>query len=243
MRLADRVDPRPVRVLPVDPSIATLSDEERNIAATIWHGRAESELRAAGSFAIISKTLAASGTPPDLVALADRAVEDERRHASVCSRVAAAYALELLPALRTLPIQVPGHAGASPALRRLLHVVGQCCLNETTGSAFLEGARAGATAPLAAAALHQLLTDEIDHARIGWAFLAMVDEPMRVAVASWVPALIEANLRAWRDRPRYAITDRLVEHGCPRWEDVDAVVVAAIDDLVKPGFVHLGITS
>lgn len=66
---------------------------------------------------------------------------------------------------------------------------------------------------------------------------------MRVAVASWVPALIEANLRAWRDRPRYAITDRLVEHGCPRWEDVDAVVVAAIDDLVKPGFVHLGITS
>ncbi|MCX5742575.1 MAG: hypothetical protein NT062_08770 [Proteobacteria bacterium] len=241
--LARRAAPRPARALPDDPTIALLSAPERRIAAAIWHGRAESELRAAGSFTVIARTLEAAGAPPELVAIARRAIADERQHAAICAHVAATYALDPLPPVRTLALRVPIHPGASPALQRVLHVVGQSCLNETTGSAFLEGCLARSTAPLASAALRQLLADEIDHARIGWAFLAMVDDAMRTQVAAWIPTMIAANLRAWRDRPHHAITDRLVEHGCPRWEDVDAVVVAAIDDLVRPGLAHVGVVA
>jgi hypothetical protein len=240
-----RLEPRATltrRPLPErDETIARLSIAERRVAAATWHGRAESELRAAGSFAHVAVTLGAVGAAPDLIALAHRAISDELRHATLCHQVATAFAGRALPPPRRLPATVPRHADASPGLRRILHVVGMCCLNETTGSAFLETCRAGARAPLASRALHELLADEIDHARIGWALISAADAETRDALARWLPHLLAANLAAWRRRPRRAITAALVEHGCPHWDTVDDAVVAAIDDLLLPGFALLGV--
>lgn len=219
-----------------DPSIAALSAAERALAAEIWHGRAEAELRASGAFAHIAGVLAEAGAGADLVALAARAVTDEVRHAELCRRVASAFAGRELPPPRRLPVQIPRHDGASPVLRRVLHVVGMCCLNETTGSAFLEVCRAGARGRLVRAALHELLSDEIDHARLGWAFVASVDAATRAELAAWLPRMIELNLAEWRNRPRRAITAALVAQGCPTWQAVDDAVVAAIDELIRPGF-------
>lgn len=248
MIAARRLAPRAAltrRPLPeADASIAALTAEERATAAAIWHGRAESELRASGAFLHLAGVLEQAGAAAELVALAWRAVDDEQRHAAICARVAAAFAGRGEPApLRRLPVSVPRHDGASPALRRVLHVIGMCALNETTGSAFLEVCRAGARGPLARAALHELLADEIDHARLGWALLAAVDGATRDAVAAWLPRLLDANLRAWRRRPRRTITPALVAQGCPAWETVDAAVVAAIHDLLLPGFDHAGIDT
>jgi len=242
-RLAPR-DALARRPLPgADPTIAALTAEERAIATAVWAGRAESELRAAGSFAFIAEVLAAAGAPADLVSLARRAIADEQRHAQICWRVATALAGRAIPAPRRLPVPIPRHRGASTELRRVLHIVGQSCLNETTGSAFLELCRAGATAPLASAALHELLADEIDHARIGWAFVASpaVDAGARAELAAWLPELVAMNLAAWRARPRYAVTPAIVAQGCPSWDAVDAAVVGAIDDLVLPGFALVGV--
>jgi hypothetical protein len=231
------------RPLPVaDPSIGALTDDERATAAATWHGRAESELRASGAFLHLAGVLEQAGAAAELVALAWRAVDDEQRHAAICAHVAAAFAGRAEP-VRRLPVPVPRHAGATPGLRRVLHVMGMCALNETTGSAFLEVCRDGARGPTARAALHELLTDEIDHARLGWAFLAAVDDATRTEVAAWLPHLLDANLRAWRRRPRRAITPALVEQGCPAWETVDAAVVAAIHDLLLPGFAHAGVDT
>jgi hypothetical protein len=227
------------RPLPArDETIEELTAAEREIATAVWSGRAEAELRAGGSFAYIADVLLLANAPDDLVALARRAIVDEQRHSQICWQVASAFAGRALPAPRRLPVTIPRHHRAAPELRRVLHVVGQCCLNETTGSAFLELCRAGATAPLASAALHELLSDEIDHARIGWAFVASpaVSDAARGELAAWLPELIAMNLAAWRARPRYAITPALVAHGCPSWDAVDAAVVAAIDDLIVPGF-------
>ncbi len=229
--------PLPERV----PAIAELAAGERAVVAAVWHGRAEAELRASGSFAYIAQTLAAAGGHGDMVALARRAVSDEVRHAELCARVAAAYADAPLPPPRKLEVTIPRHAGAHRALRRVLHVVGMSCFNETIGSAFLELCRDRATATLVRAALRELLTDEIDHARIGWAFVATLEAPARGALGQWLPELCELNLRAWRDRPQRAISDAVVAHGCPQWNDVDATVLEAIGDLVLPGFARLGV--
>jgi hypothetical protein len=247
MIAARRLAPREAltrRPLPIDdPSIAALSRDEREIATLVWAGRAEAELRAAGSFAYLADVLPAAGAAPALTALARRAITDERRHAELCWRVASAYAGRELAPPRHLPVSVPRHGRASVELRRVLHVVGMSCLNETTGSAFLELCRAGATGALARGALHELLTDEIDHARLGWAFVASpaVSGAARAELAAWLPELIAANLVAWRRRPRYPITPALVAHGCPAWDAVDAAVVAAIDELLLPGFARAGV--
>jgi hypothetical protein len=245
VNIARRLEPRTQltrRPLPIDdPTIAALSVAERRVAVGVWHGRAEAELRASGSFEHIAGELVAASASPDLVALARRAVADELRHATICWQVACAFAGTALPAPRRLPVKIPALVGASERLRRILHVIGMSCLNETTGSAFLEVCRDGARGPLVCTALHELLTDEIDHARLGWAFVATLDAPTRAEVADWLPTLIAANLDMWRQRPDRPITDALVEQGCPRWADVDAAVVAAIDDLLMPGFALVGL--
>ncbi len=246
-RLAPRaaLTRRPLPDAEVDPSLAALGDDERAIAVAMWSGRAAAERRASGSFAHLAGELAQAGAAPELVALAHRAIADELRHAEICRRVASAFAGRELPPPGVLPVTAPAYRDASAELRRVLHVIGMCCANETTGSAFLELCRAGARGRLVQRALHELLTDEIDHARIGWAFLASpaVGDATRAELAAWLPRLLADNLAAWRDRPRRAITDALVAQGCPRWDDVDATVVAAIEDLLLPGFAHAGIDT
>ena len=245
MNVTRRLAPRTQltrKPLPIDdPTIAALTVAERRVAVAVWHGRAEAELRASGSFEHVAGELEGAAAPAELIALARRAVADELRHAAICWRVACAFAGATLPAPRRLPVQIPALAGASEPLRRILHVIGMSCLNETTGSAFLEVCRDGARGPLVCTALHELLTDEIDHARLGWAFVATLDARTRAEVGGWIPKLIAANLAMWRQRPHRPITDALVAQGCPRWDDVDAAVVAAIDDLLKPGFALVGL--
>lgn len=222
------------RPLPApDASIDALTAEERATATAIWLGRAESELRAAASFTVIADELL---DLTELGALARRAIDDERRHSEICWEVACAFAGALLPEPRRLPLVVPRGTRAE-------HLAGMCCLNETTANAFHELTRAGARGTLVCAALHELAADEIDHARIGWAFLAGVDAETRTTLAARLPELLDANLRSWRNRPRFAITPALVEQGCPTWDAVDAAVVGAIDDLLLPGFEHVGIDT
>jgi hypothetical protein len=222
-----------------DTSLAALSAEERATGAAVWHGRAEAERRASGSFAHVAGALARLGAPDELCALAARAVDDEVRHAAICAEVARAFG-ERGP-VRRLPVTIPRHAGASPALRDLLHVIGMCALNETCGSSFLALCREGTTGALAGAALRELLSDEIDHARLGWAVLAAQDRATRAAVAAWMPALVGGTLRMWRRRPHRAITPALVAHGCPAWDDVDRAVLDAMRDLVLPGLDAAGV--
>jgi hypothetical protein len=222
-----------------DHALAALTADERATAAAIWHGRAEAERRASDSFAHVAGALARLGAPAELRALADRAVDDELRHAAICAEVARALG-EDRPVTR-LALEVPRHAGAPPALRDLLHVVGMCALNETCGSAFLLLCKEGTTGALASAAMRELLADEIDHARLGWAVLAAQARATRDLVARWMPALLDGTLRMWRRRPRRAITPALVAHGCPAWDDVDAAVVGALRDLVVPGLDAAGV--
>ena len=116
---------------------------------------------------MIADTLDQLDAEPELRAIARRAVDEERRHAQLCNQVATAYLGREAPPPARLPPIVPEHPGATPELRRTLHVLGMCAINETSGSAYLEACLSAATAPLAhAAALRELLADEwVDHAR------------------------------------------------------------------------------
>ncbi len=222
---------------------AALGDEDRAVIATVWHGRANGERASAETFRVVAAGLAALDAEPELVALARRAVDDELRHAEGCWRLACDYAGRALPEPTPGVLDLPKYEGASEELRHTLHVCGQCCLNETTASAFLERCLREATEPPVRALLRELITDEIAHARIGWAHLASprLATEARQALASWLPQMIATNLRMWRRGAPLDVQPRYAAHGVPAWASIDEVAERALDELIVPGLRHVGI--
>jgi hypothetical protein len=230
------------RPLPDDESIADLSDDERTRLVDVWLGRAASERRVGDAFVVVRDALIERGAAANLIALASRAIDDEMRHAEIGRQVASRYAGTELNAPSPLPLVVPHHTEASAELRPTLHILGQCAFNETFASAFLEASLARTTAPLARAALRELLADEIDHARIGWAHLAAVGDDVRGQVAPWLVHLAKTNLRMWKTSTRPYPEGAVFEaHGAPAEGTVQDALDAALRDLIVPGCRSLGL--
>jgi hypothetical protein len=236
MRLSRRPLPEP------DASVDALSDEDRQLLAYAWERRAAAELTGSLNFQVVAEALRAAHAEPAVQELALRAVDDEKWHSEICHRLATIFRGHEASDPTPDPAHVPPHEGASDELRYTLHVVGQCCLSETTGSAFYETCLRAARSKLARAAMRALLSDEVDHGRIGWAHLAspQLSPEVRRGVQRWLPSLIAANLRSWRNRAHLPDRPTLVDNGCPPFEIGDRAVVAALEDLIKPGMQRLG---
>lgn len=232
----DRLTRRP---LPGPERLDTLGGAERRLLATTWLGRARNELQIGRAFAYLTGALRDLGAHPALVALAARAVHDEERHGEIAWAVACSFAGEVLAPPGAPPLVVPSYPGADPELELLLRVIGLSCVSETLGSAFLEGCLAEATDPMARAALRELLADEIDHARIGWAVLAARSAETRAAIAPWIVPLLEQSLGAWLVKSRGRVDADAAARGCPGMAAVAASLIGAARDLVLPGFARL----
>jgi hypothetical protein len=224
-----------------DTELDELSEAERALLAALWLSRAASERRVADAFAVIAGDLAALGADTELTLLARRAVDDEHRHAELARIVASRCAGRELEAPAPLALVVPEHPGASERLTATLHVLGHCAMNETFASAYLEASLGLARAPLARAAAQALLSDEIDHARIGWAHLASLTETERRELAPWLPSLLASNLAMWRAIPRPGPEARsLARHGMVPGEAVERALFGAVRELIVPGFGRFG---
>ena len=219
-----------------DPALEALTDDRRAQLAAVWLGRAASELRVAEAFEVIHRALRSAHSHSSVKALAARAVDDEHRHAELCRVVASRCAGRELAQPARLPLVQPEHRGAPARLVATLHVLGHCAMNETFASAFLEVSLGFADAPLGRAALRELLCDEIDHARIGWAHLAELSKTQRTELEPWLNSLVYANLKMWREAPRITATDpELHRHGAPPPEAIERALLSALRDLIIPG--------
>jgi hypothetical protein len=224
-----------------DPELERLSDGERAELAAVWLSRAASERRVGEAFAVIADDLVELGASAEVVALARRAIDDERRHAEL-ARVVSSRCLEReVEAPPRLELVIPEHPGAARRHACALRVLGHSALNETFASAYLEAGLALAQAPLARAALQALLSDEIDHARIGWAALAALAPDERRALTPWLSALLVANLSMWRAAKRPGPDQQLLaRHGVPPADVVERALLGAVRELVLPGLARLG---
>ncbi len=224
-----------------DETIALLAPQDRERLAGIWIVRAAMERRVADSFEVIRQALVRRGASSDLVEGAVRAIDDEYRHTELSRLVASRFAGRELPTPSRLPLEVPAHRGASPELRDTLFVVGQCVFNETTAGVFLETCGAHAEGPLAKSALRELLSDEIDHARMGWTYLASVDDRTRNEVSRWILPMAYLNLRTWRGETPddSAHADTLAAHGAPSASVLHPALVDALRTVIVPGFKEL----
>lgn len=238
-RWKGRLTSRPLPVL--DPSIADLTEGERGEVVEIWQARAASELRVSTSFRIIAADLRSLHADPALVALAERGVDDEHRHYLLCLEVASRLKGSAVEPPSLLVHSTPKHPGAPEHLLPSLHVLGHCVMNETFASAFLEAASLTTTGAVTRAALRELLSDEIDHARIGWAYLASAPGQLRRELQPWLLDVARGNLRMWRQTPRaYPTNPRIIEQGAPSAEQVETALRAGLHDLIVPGLKHVG---
>jgi hypothetical protein len=224
-----------------DPTIEALTPRERLRLADTWLVRAAMERRVADSFEVIHQALVRREASPALVEIAARAIDDEYRHMELSRLVASRFAGRELATPARLELVVPAHRGASPALRDMLFVVGQCVLNETTASAFLETCYAHAQGPLAKSALRELMSDEIDHGRMGWTYLGSLDARTRAEIGKWLLPMAYLNLRIWKQESPYdpMHSDALTAHGAPPASVLHAALVDALRSLIVPGLKEL----
>jgi hypothetical protein len=229
-----------------DPTIDALDPTTRAVLAEVWTRRAAAELGAGATFAVVEQELIELGAEPAVLALARRAVEDEPRHSELCRTLAEAYAgVPVSPAPEPDDVPMPRHDGADATLRRHLHVVAMCCINETIACGFVAACLDECAGPLLAAIHREHLSDEIHHARVGWAHLGSraVDAETRAGIARWLPRLLDANLRHWEARIALLPTAGVRGHAFPPVADLVAAARAQVETVVLPGFDHVGIDT
>jgi hypothetical protein len=216
----------------------------REALAKIWFTQAATELRVARSFEIVHASLDALGADPGLVRAADRAIDDEHRHTALCLEMAKRFANnDALPHVPELEFEHPRHPTArSDAERRMLFVIGQCSFNETFASAYLSLARAGAEESLSRAAIAELLADEVDHARLGWAYLSTMPQSLRARLLDWVHPLAMSNLRVWRTLALNRDVG-LVRFGVPEAEAIEVALRDVLAGVIVPGLAEFGVES
>jgi len=233
-----------MRLLPDDPTITSLAPLERRAIGLAWLGRSASEGGAAQNFRLIADSLRDAGAAPALIELAKRAMQDEIQHAELCRQVAVRYlgCDVALPEARKA--SYPRFEGATPELVALLHVMLNCCFNETSATAYLGMSLEQARGQLVRSALRELLSDDIDHARLGWGVLesTLQASPALAPILSrYLLPLTRMNFRTWRvgEKPMHENP----AHGCPLGSDVARNLIEAMEGLVFPGLERVGLDT
>jgi hypothetical protein len=232
------------RPLPDDPGDVALTVAEREAVAVAWTSRARNELSTSGVFANLTRSLIALAADTALVRQAADAVADEVRHAEICVHVARAYAPACAAPAPSV-LRDPPRFGGSPELDVWLFVVLQSCINEGVATGYLQRCLDEACTPLARAAVRDILSDEIHHARLGWSLLASAkpSDSLRGDIAEALPTLLRMVADAWASPEREAPPPCPPGHGVVALCSVPEVVRATYDELILPGFDAVGIDT
>ncbi len=186
------------------------------------------------------------GCEPATLALFTRAATDEVHHADVCRRMVEKHGGKTLPTALRLE-RLPETFTTRSADDLLLSVVETCCLSETFTGAYFTDMLDIATEPLARAVILSLLEDEIDHGRVGWAYLASACRDGRGGVVeAALPSLLErAAGVVFEEASRAPEADDplLDRHGYMGRTRGARVYAEAIANIAFPGFESLGIDT
>ncbi|MBZ0232295.1 MAG: hypothetical protein K8M05_08070, partial [Deltaproteobacteria bacterium] len=132
-----------------------------------------------------------------------------------------------------------------PARRALYTSVAMGCVTETLSCALLVAMRDDADVGPTRAAVDEIVKDEIEHSRIGWAHLAAAAARGDVTwLAPHVAAMRAAALT--HDVAELPTSDQapdLARYGILPRSRVTAIVEATWRDVIVPGLAHHGVTA
>jgi hypothetical protein len=225
-----------------EPLIDELEPGAALAIGQLWQGRATSELRVGAQFERLAREFRAQSASLELCARLEQAAVDEARHAELCGTMAGRYGV----------VTSTEHPGEAPPLVRfgdaderlslLLHLVLLSCINEGVSTFYLRDAMKHSRAEIARATLRQLLSDDVQHARIGWTHLASpaVTGVDKKVLALALPTLLRLSRETWTTVPARS-EPWFVEHGCPGLAVAQRAFADAVRELVLPGMAHVGV--
>lgn len=216
----------------------------RALAAAAWAFRWTVELEAEVRFDRLASRLELMPGSASLAPLARRAARDERRHAGHCAQLAAVYGSAVAGEVAPPPEVAP--AGLEPEEAACYELVAACCVAETGSVAVLTSLLTSAREPRLRAVLHELAVDEVDHARLGWAALALAH---RRGSTGFLGLLLPAMLKGSVDDDFFLPADparedpRLLEFGVLPHSARRALFVETLDCVIFPGLEGAGVDT
>jgi hypothetical protein len=206
--------------------------------AEAWRFRERVEREAAQRFARLADAIARFDPDSPVPVLMMRAADDERRHASLCARLAESYGAAVPDAPVSSEI-APRRLG--PREAALYEVVAACCITETESVATVTTLLAEDAEPDVREALHEIARDEVLHSRMGWTHLARESGRGDVSfLGAFLPAMLAGTLT-----DQFADADddppELLRHGVLPRARKRELFVGALEEVVFPGLERFGI--
>jgi hypothetical protein len=214
------------------------------VAAT-WAFRTRAEIEATARFARIATELPDVGATEFVLRGVAEASADELRHRDLCARLAAQWG-EPNVLNHEPPRSRIGRSEMDPRDRLLWELVAVCCVSETMNVALMTRCLEVAKDGSIRATLHELLKDEVRHARLGWAHLAAERSAGRGQfLADVLPLLLEASIEPGflEGEPPAAWTDALYDYGELPWAELLGIFRDTLNLVVFPGLDAFGIDT
>ncbi len=212
-----------------------------SVAGQAWRFRTLVEREASVRFARLATDLKAHGFAAPLVDLAQRAAEDEKRHAALCLDLAQELEAPVEEGGWEAPRLAPRDLEGRDAL--LYEIAAQCCVAETESMATLTTLMEAMTPSRYREAVVAIAKDEIDHARLGWAVLEAARTPLAFLEPHLAAMLETGGAPLFRSSPLEAESEELIAFGVLPHAEKRRVFEEALADVIVPGFTRLGIAT
>jgi hypothetical protein len=221
-----------------------LVDASSALIAQVWAVRHGVETGASVRFAALSQGIRAAGAPANLVDLAARASTDEVRHAAHCADILRARQAEVPPPETRLLFFGP--RDLPPEQKLTYEVVAQSCISETESMATLVTLLDAASDAHLRTVLQELARDEVQHARLGWAYLAWARNRFDLSFLSGflpVMAATATGTDLFEPGPPEADDAGLLRSGVVPKRDRGRIYLETLDSVVIPGFEEFGVET
>lgn len=224
--------------------VSTTLRPVQEVLAGAWAVRYRIETEASLRFGSLARRLDAAGALRSLVELAERASKDETRHAAHCERFFRGLGGKTLTAVDRVVEYAP--AGLPENERLTYELVSQCCVAETQSTATLVTLLEAAETPELKAVLQELARDEVQHSRLGWAYLAWARPRVDFRfLGPLLPGMIggSAGPEMFAPPPEEVDRPELLRQGVIPQSLRKEVYVETLETVVFPGFETLGVDT
>jgi hypothetical protein len=221
-----------------------LTPAQSRIIGLSWRWRMEQEHLAVSLFSQLAAELSALGCQRVILEMITKAAADEVRHTDACATLARRWLVDdAVPAFLRGAASLPAWPGATREQLLALHMVETCCVSETLTAAFLTEMLERTTDAGTGDIVRGLLADELEHARVGWAYLRELQ--LRGIdlgfLGQFLPAVLDRQVADIVSVPSAHEDVALEACGYLGPGAAADLYRAGVRDIVLPGFAELGI--